>query len=162
MTDALTIPGDKSLDPEEQARISKKFELWCNLFMNKKSDTYGNATQSAIKAYKLKAKQYSSAGVIGHENLKKLKGIGLRFEENDGRTVQDWYKILASKALKGSYEQTIDFMQKMGFLDKDTNIPANQNNVQVNFGNLAEQFAQARKERGLDKIKPIEEIPDAE
>lgn len=148
MNDAPTLTSDKPLT--ERAN-TKKFELWCNLFLNKSSQTYGNATQSAIKAYRLKKKQYHSAGVIGHENLKKLKNFGLRFEENDGRTVQDWYKILASKALNGSYEQVADFMQKMGMIDKDSNVPQNQINQQFNFGDLAQEFAKARRERGLDQ-----------
>lgn len=150
MNDAPTLVSDRKLTVKEERRITKKFELWCNLFLDKNSDTYGNATQSAIKAYKLKKKQYYSASQIGHDNLKKLNNFGLRFIENDGMTVQDWYKILASKAIKGSYEQTADFMQRMGIIKKDTNVPQNQINQQFNLGNIAEAFSQARKERGLD------------
>lgn len=136
---------------KEKLRITKKFELWCQLFLDKKSETYGNATQSAIKAYKLKPRQYASASQMGYTNLRKVESLGLKFAEDDGLKVQDWFKILASKAVKGTYEQTADFMQRMGMLEKPINAaPGNQNNLQFNFGDLAETFTQARKARGLD------------
>lgn len=138
-----------TVDPKQQIKLTKKFNDWCTLFLDKKSDTYGNATQSAIKAYKLK--RYGSAGQIGYENLKKLENLGLLISEQNGITATEWHKILASKAVKGTYEQTADYMQKIGLIEKDSNVPANQVNQQFNFGDLAESFAQARRDRGLDK-----------
>jgi len=126
----------------------KKFKNWCAYFLDPQSESYGNATKSALKAYK--TKKYFNAGAIGHQNYKKLQNMGMTFSEVEGISVQEWYKIAASKALKGSYEQTIDFMREIGILEKPSNVPANQLNQQFNFGDLAESFAQARKERGLD------------
>jgi len=137
-------------DPKQLKKLTKKFNDWVGLFLDKKSKTYGNATQSAIAAYKLKPKQYHSASNIGWENVRKLENLGLRFSEDNGITAHDWFKILASKAVSGSYEQTADYMQRMGLIEKPTNVPANQVNQQFNFGDLAEAFTQARKERGLD------------
>lgn len=130
------------------AEQGKKFQKWCEYFLDPKSDTHGNATKSALKAYK--TKKYFNAGAIGHQNYKKLQNMGVTFSEAEGISIKEWYKIAASKALKGSYEQTIDFMREIGILEKPSNVPSNQVNQQFNFGDLAESFAQARKERGLD------------
>lgn len=127
---------------------TKKFKDWCNYFLDPQSETRGNATKSALRAYK--TKKYHSAGQIGHENLKKLENLGLFFSEQNGITALEWHKILASKAIKGTYEQTIDYMQRIGLIEKDGNVPRNQINQQFNFSNLAEQYALARKARGLD------------
>lgn len=136
---------------------TKKFNDWCNYFFDPKSETKGNATRSALRAYK--TKKYHSAGQIGHENLKKLENLGLFFSEQNGITALEWHKILASKAIKGTYEQTIDYMQRIGLLEKDGNKYQNQINQQFNFANLAEEFALSRKARGLGtsesyKVKP--------
>lgn len=137
---------------------TKKFTDWCNYFLDPQSETRGNATKSALKAYK--TKKYHSAGQIGHENLKKLENLGLFFSEQNGVTALEWHRILASKAIKGTYEQTIDYMQRIGLIMKDGNVPQNQINQQFNFANLAEEYALSRKVRGLDtpesyKAKPI-------
>jgi hypothetical protein len=130
---------------------TKKFKDWCNYFLDPQSETKGNATKSALRAYK--TKKYHSAGQIGHENLKKLENLGLFFSEQNGITALEWHKILASKAIKGTYEQTIDYMQRIGLLEKDNNTHQKQINQQFNFANLAEEFALSRKARGLDTPK---------
>lgn len=127
---------------------TKKFKDWCSYFLDPQSETRGNATKSALRAYM--TKKYHSAGQIGHENLKKLENLGLFFSEQNGITALEWHKILSSKAIKGTYEQTIDYMQRIGLIEKDGNVPQNQINQQFNFSNLAEQYALSRKTRGLD------------
>ncbi len=124
-----------------------KFQLWCKAFLDPTSETTGNATQSELKAYK--TKNYHSAGQIGYENLKKLETLGLMIAESEGLTVKEWYKIAAAKAVKGTYEQTINFMQRIGIMAKDGPVPANQVNQQFNFADLAQSFRNARIERGL-------------
>jgi len=126
---------------------TKKFNDWCKLFLDPKSESRGNATQSALKAYR--TKNYHSAGQIGYENLKKLELTGLSIMEMEGFSVRDWYKMAASKAIKGSYEQTIDFMRVLGILPKDKNASVNQINQQFNFADLADTYIQARNDRGL-------------
>lgn len=126
---------------------SSKYEKWCKLFLDPKSDTAGNATQSALKAYS--TKNYGSASSIGHQNFRKLQFTGLAFVESEGLTVREWYKIAAAKAVKGSYEQTIDFMTRLGIITPLPTTAANQNNFQFNFADLAETFRAARIERGL-------------
>lgn len=64
-------------------RESKKFNDWCRYFFDKKNKkTYGNATQSALKAYN--TTDYSSAGVIGYKNIKKVKILSLIVADQEG------------------------------------------------------------------------------
>lgn len=141
----MIVPTEKEL-----AKANKKYEKWCELFLNPKSETYGNATQSALKIYKVK--KYDTASAIGSMNLRKLKDSGLQFVEQDaGVSVRDLWKILTKKAMDGSYEQFEKFMERLGVIEKDTKTPMVAQ--QFNFGDLAEQFTKARQERGL----PVEE-----
>lgn len=126
---------------------SLKYQKWCKLFLDPKSETVGNASQSALKVYKVK--NYGSASSIGYQNFRKLQVTGLEFLESEGLTIREWFKIAAAKAVKGSYEQTIDFMQRIGIIPKDSQGPTNQFNQQFNFADLAETFRKARIERGL-------------
>jgi len=127
-------------------RDSLKYQKWCKQFLDPKSPTKGNATQSALKVYKVK--NYGNASSIGYQNYRKLQVTGLAFVEEEGLSVKELWRIAAAKAVKGSYEQTIDFMQRLGIIDKD-NAKGNQLYQQFNFGDLAEQFTRARQERGL-------------
>ena len=69
MDNKLTTPQTNNVQETEEQKeyiITKKFEDWCNAFLNRASHTYGNATQSAIEAYGLDPKtQYgTAAGVV--------------------------------------------------------------------------------------------------
>lgn len=140
-------------EPPEKAFAQKKFDKWCKLFLDPKSSSYGNATQSALRVYKVK--NYYTAGSIGSQNYNKLKDLGLAFVEQEaGISVKEWWKILAAKAVKGTYEQTADLMQRLGIMDKPTQGPMVAQ--QFNFGDLAEQFTKARQERGL----PVDQAID--
>jgi hypothetical protein len=92
-----------------------KFKKWCQLFLDPKSKTMGNATQSALAVYK--TKKYESASSIGYQNFRKLQVTGLGISETEGISIKDWYRIASNKAIKGSYEQTLDFMYRLGILD---------------------------------------------
>jgi len=150
--DGLIEDPPKKLDKRsvtiELKKHGNKFYKWTQEFLNPKSKTYGNATKSAMEVYN--CKNYAVAGAIGCENFKKLKNLGVTFTELGEVSIQEWYRVLAAKALKGGYEQTKDFMETFGLIEK-SGAPQNQNNFQFNFGNLAEAFSQARKERGLDE-----------
>lgn len=76
---ADTLPNTDQL-PEldvSQYRLTPKFEKWRQLYLDESSkETFGNATQSALRAYNLDpATQTGSAAVIGHENLRKLNNL---------------------------------------------------------------------------------------
>lgn len=147
-TSVLTTRDSKKL-----AKISKRFEAWTQAFLDPKSETYGNATQSALKTYK--TKRYFSAANIGYENVKKLENLSMYFSEQNGVNIQDWFKIATNKAVSGTYEQTMDFMQRMGIMARLASGPLVAQ--QFNFGDLAEKFMQDRKARGLD-AKPENNI----
>lgn len=123
-----------------------QFSKWAESYLNPKSETHGNATQSALQNYK--CKNYSVASVIASQNIKKLRNLGMCFDELDGRGMAFWMKVLATKAMKGSYNETVDFMERLGYIPKKDS-PQTQINQQFNLSNIAESFAQARKERGL-------------
>ncbi len=95
-----------------------KFGLWYRYFSDKTNkNCYGNATKSALKAYN--TKNYFSAGVIGHENLKKLKIMKLSWLDMEGYGFGERMKIGLAKALKGSYGDWDKFMVRIGqFEDK--------------------------------------------
>lgn len=124
-------------------RDSKKFNDWCEYFLNKKNKkTYGNATQSALKAYN--TKDYSSAGVIGHENLKKLKILGSMLAEQEGYGYARMIKIGIEKM-----EQSDDvkwwkeIMDVLGYKDQEEKV------VLTHEVNIAEGIKKACIERNL-------------
>jgi hypothetical protein len=126
---------------------SKKFQDWTRLFLAPQSPSRGNATQSALKVYKVKG--YDSASSIGYQNFRKLQMTGLGFVEEEGLTIREWYRIAATKAVKGSYEQTIDFMRLLGIVPKKDESFGTLVHQQFNFGDIGEMLTQARIERGL-------------
>ena len=115
--------------------------------MDPKSPTMGNATKSALEVYG--SKNYHTAGAIGHQNYKKLQLTGLEFVEEDGLTVKELWRIAAAKAVKGTYEQTVDFMRILGILPDKKEIAVNQINQQFNFADLVQKMQETRRERGL-------------
>lgn len=130
---------------------TKKFNDWCKYFLDPQSPSYGNRTQSALRAYK--SKLYSTAGQIGYENYKKLENQMTLIADSQGYGMAELFKISMKKAMEGSYSDWEKFMQQLGYFKPIKELEANVLNQQFNFGNLAEQFAQARKERGLDRLQ---------
>jgi hypothetical protein len=129
-------------------RTTVKFNLWVKYFTDRNSKvTYGNATQSALKAYC--TVDYATAGVIGHKNIKKYKILALatldQMDWSFGRLLQLGLK----KVIDGSYGDWEAFMTRVGYLD---NVPSKQIGKQFeqfNFQLLGEAIAVSRKERGL-------------
>lgn len=57
----------------KKKKLTLKQRAWIRAYSTMGTDTFGNATQSAIKAYNLDPeKQYEAAANIGWENLRKL------------------------------------------------------------------------------------------
>lgn len=83
---------------------SPKFQRWYNLFYDKRNkETFGNATRSALIAYNLDEEtQYSVAGAMGSENLKKLKNAGRELLEKKGVTFSTFMDIGFNKMLKAN------------------------------------------------------------
>lgn len=126
---------------------SKKFKDWCKYFLDPKSPTYGNKTQSALKVYK--SKKYASAGQIGWENYKKLENQLSLIADSQGYGAAELFKISMKKAMDGSYSDWEKFMQQLGYFKPVKELPASVINQQFNLGSIAEEFMKARKERGL-------------
>jgi len=126
---------------------TKKFKDWCKYFLDPSSPTYGNKTQSAVKAYG--SKLYSTAGQIGWENYKKLENQLALIADSQGYGVADLFKITMKKAMEGSFSDWERFMERLGYFQPLRGAAANVINQQFNFDNLAERFMEARKERGL-------------
>ncbi len=124
-----------------------KFNLWFRYFSDKNNkECFGNATKSALKAYD--TKNYASAGVIGHENLKKLKMLKLIWLDLEGYGFGERMKISLAKALKGSYSDWDKFMIQIGdFQEKPENIV--NNNFDFSGNNLSDAIRKDRIERGL-------------
>jgi len=137
----------------QQYRESLKYNLWVKHFLDiRNTATFGNATQSAIVAYKLDpVKQYSSAGTMGKENYKKLQNMNSTLMDQLGYSFGELMKIGMKKMLDGSYDDWEKFMKRLGYFDKEGDQPPG-NYTQVNV-NLGDAISQARKERGLPIIK---------
>ena len=126
---------------------SLKFQKWCKAFLDPQSETYANATKSALATYK--TKRYYSAASIGHQNFKRLQNQWALLDEQEGMGPLVWMKVAAKKAMDGSLNDVITWMRELGYLEKPTTQPANQINQQFNFADLMEKLKQTRRERGL-------------
>lgn len=74
-------------------RETRKFNEWLRYFLESKNrETYGNATQSALKVYG--ASSYDSAASIGHQNFKKLQFLSVKILDIEGFGFADLMKII--------------------------------------------------------------------
>jgi len=111
------------------------------------SKVFGNATECALRVYN--AKNRASAANIGYENVRKLENVLPQIAESLNFTLPKLLTELYDKAK--SFDELERFMVRVGYLpsEKQLQMNFNQQNNQYNFSNLAEDFARARKERGL-------------
>jgi hypothetical protein len=125
--------------------ITLKFKAWTAFFMDSSNKaTWGNATQSALKAYN--TKDYQSAAVIGHDNLNKLKEIAKSTLDADGIGFGELMKIGTDKMKKGSYQDWEAFMERIGYFKPKVKGGDNT----FNFNNLNLAISQDRRDRGLE------------
>lgn len=127
---------------------SPKFQLWCKYFLDKSNKTtYGNAAQSALKAYN--TTNYHSASQIGYENLRKLEFLKPTLAESEGFGIAEFIKVAIAKALKGSYTDWEKLGIQLGYFEPEKKIPtvAVQNNFDM--ANLGSAIRQSRISRGL-------------
>ena len=126
---------------------TKKFKDWCKYFLDPSSPSYGNKTQSAMRAYKCKL--YTTAGQIGWENYKKLENQMALIADSQGYGAVDLFKITMKKAMEGSFSDWERFMERLGYFQPLRGVPNSVINQQFKLEGIAEAFIQARKERGL-------------
>lgn len=125
-------------------RDSLKYSKWIELFTTKDSKTYGNATQSALAVYNTES--YSTASVIGHENLRKHKELAKLFLESQGFTYDKLMEMGIDKVSKGKYQDWESFMKTVGYFAEKPE-PAN---VTFDFSTIGEVIKKARISRGLE------------
>lgn len=101
-------------------RETIKFNKWVSCFNDKADKScFGNATQSAIKAYGYNPKtQYNLASVTGSKNIRKYKVLGMVVAEEMGVGFREFIKIGINKAINGNYDDWERFGIQIGYLDK--------------------------------------------
>lgn len=125
-------------------RDSVKYTKWVELFTSKDSKTYGNATQSALAVYDTES--YSTASVIGHENLRKHKELAKLFLEREGYTYNKLMALGIEKVSKGKYQDWESFMKTIGYFPEKPEQPTA---VTFDFATIGEVIAKERAKRGL-------------
>lgn len=137
----------------QQYRETIKYNLWVKYFLDPtNSETFGNATRSAILAYKYDpVKQYDVAAQIGSRNIKKVQSLSSVILEKLGYTFAEMMKIGMAKVINGSYSDWEKFMERLGVFEKDGSNQPPGNFTQVNV-NLNDAIEADRKARGLPII----------
>ena len=128
-----------------------RYNLWAKYFTDvNHKDTWGNATQSAIKAYGYDSPdRYHLASVTGSKNMRKYEYLAVGIADMMGFGFGQLMKIGIKKALDGSYKDWDSLMVRLGYFEvKEPPHQYNQFN-QFNFKDIGEAIAQSRKERGL-------------
>lgn len=116
-------------------RESKKFNDWVRLYTDKRNrDTYGNATQSALRAYE--TEDYSTAGVIGHKNIKKYKTLALAVCDQMGYGFGTLMEIGLKKMLSGKYKDWESLMQRLGYFNDKNSLKQDGSYDLLDFSNL--------------------------
>ena len=130
-----------------------KFKKWSELYLNSSNPKFfGNATECAARTYN--AKNRASAANIGYENVRKLENLVPQVAESLDFTLPKLLKELYEKAK--TFNELERFMVRLGYFpsEKEVQMSFNQQNNHYDFSNLAEDFARARKERGLPVFSP--------
>lgn len=107
------VPQEDKKEEEIKYIETLKFNAWCELFLDKSNkETFGNATQCALKTYDCKT--YSSAGVVGHENLKKFKNLRLSLVERDGwgakKMIDVGLALMIKRGMAPSWGEMMEFL----------------------------------------------------
>lgn len=127
-----------------------KFLKWTELYIRSSNkQVCGNNTETAMRAYNTKNR--ASAATIGYENMRKLEILLPMVAENLKLTLPRLLNELYEKA--DDFDKLERFMVRLGYFpnEKQLQVNLNQQNNQFNFTEIGEQFAAARRERGLDQ-----------
>jgi len=131
-------------------RETEKFNRWARYFYDvNNKETWGNATKSALHAYN--TKNYNTASVIGHKNIRKAKIMAVSVVDQLGYGFADLIKIGLAKMMKGNYSDWDHFMVRLGYFEPENKIGvAIQNNY--DFSNLGADINKSLIERGLPPV----------
>lgn len=119
----------------EDLRLSPKHELFVRYYIDPSNkDTYGNATQSAIKAYNLDpVKQYNYARIQGHKLATKYNDVGRAYLESKGLTFIKMIDIAAMRVATTNNAKWWDIVATIGDYKKDEKpLVEVHNNTQIN------------------------------
>ncbi|OGG34837.1 MAG: hypothetical protein A2427_00430 [Candidatus Nealsonbacteria bacterium RIFOXYC1_FULL_40_7] len=132
-------------------RETAKFNLWAKYFTDASNkDTWGNATQSAIIAYKYSSPgQYHLASITGSKNMRKYELLAPSMLDKIGFSFGELLKIGVKKMLDGNYKDWDALMERLGYFEGKDAIQQNNQYNQFNFEEIGQAIAQSRKERGL-------------
>lgn len=132
-------------------RETIKFNLWAKYFSDKTDRIcYGNATQSAIKAYKYDIpKQYHLASVVGSKNMRKYEFLASMICDQEGFSFGELMKIGLKKMLDGNFKDWEQMMVRLGYFEPEKQLTANTQVNNFSQINLAEAIMASRKARGL-------------
>jgi hypothetical protein len=139
-----------------KTKDSLKFRKWSQLYLNSSNpEVFGNATECAARVYNVKNR--ASAANIGYENVRKLDNLVPQVAESLDFTLHKLLKELYEKAK--TFNELERFIVRLGYFpsEKEMQMSFNQQNNHYDFSNLAEDFARARKERGLPVFSPLSE-----
>lgn len=135
-------------------RETIKFNLWTKYFSDKTDRLcYGNATQSAIKAYKYDVpRQYHLASVVGSKNMRKYEFLASMICDQEGFGFGELMKIGLKKMLDGNFKDWEQMMVRLGYFVPEKQMILNSQVNTYDFSNLARDIAKSRKERGLTSL----------
>lgn len=146
------MPENLPLLPEDEERLQQELEnmrihpklaLWAKYFLDRTNkDTYGNRTQSAIKAYNLDPiEQYASAGVMGSENFKKLRIVTNLYLEQNGMTTAKVIDLIVAHAVAKGGKALEMLASIMNIYDPKMILVSQQTNITVNNGDVTKEEA---------------------
>lgn len=125
--------------------LNDRMTMFVKLYFGKNKKYRFNATYCAMKAYN--TKNYASAAVMGSRLLKNVKALRQEVMKKQGVDYEEYLKQKWKLAKEGGYDTMKDFGASMGWDEKETDIPSNQTNIQIN---LSDEIDKARRQRGLD------------
>lgn len=120
------MPKKKITLPDSQS--APKFNAWVEEWMS----NGGNGVKSALKVYK--TTNYSSAGAIASQNLKKLKNAGAIYLENKGITYTKMLDVALSNMAKAGEKNPVWWQEIVKHAGWETpKQPDIQINTQINI-----------------------------
>ena len=117
-------------------RITPKFEKFVELFTEPTSSTYGNLTQSTIKAYGLSKAKYDMVAHMASDNGQKLREIARIYGEKKGVTFGTMINFASDKMNSMNVPEKIKIqwwdrvMKLMGYMEQTTAKVQVQTNIQ--------------------------------
>lgn len=152
--------AEKEIEPTEEEKELKqllipferypKLNEWVRLFTDKNNkDTYGNRTESAMRAYDCKDR--ASASAIGVQNFRKLRHLASVFVEDRGITIEKLLTVAATRAITSDNPEWFKLLASITDIHdpKAPSITVNNNtqNNQFNInGDEAENFSKKFKD----------------